>query len=124
MPVRNPSTPTFHINRLAVRAFCRKWHIAEMRLFGSALRDDFTDESDVDVLVSYEKGKYLSLFQRQQAQNELSKLLGREVDWLNINATLGNMPEHIRDEILATAEVIHSAGDTTDTERMDRTPLR
>ena len=116
MPVRNQSTPTLHLNRSAVQAFCRKWHIAEMRLFGSALRDDFTDESDVDVLVSYEEGKYLSLFQRQQAQNELSELLGREVDWLNINVALDNTPEHIRDEILATAEVIHSAGDTTDTQ--------
>lgn len=103
----NLSPPNLNLNRSAVRAFCRKWHIAELRLFGSALRDDFTESSDVDVLVSYEKGKYLSLSQRQRAQNELSELLGREVDWLNLKVAWGNMPEHIRDEILATAEVIY-----------------
>lgn len=102
-----PSLSTLNLNRHAVRAFCRKWHIAELRLFGSALRDDFTESSDVDVLVYYEKGKYLSLFQRRQAQDELSELFGREVDWLNINVALDSAPAHIRDEILATAEVIY-----------------
>lgn len=105
--MQNLSLPTLNLNRSAVRAFCRKWHIAELRLFGSALRDDFTESSDVDVLVSYERGEYLSLSQRQQAQNELSELLGREVDWLNLNVALDSTPEHIRDEILSTAEVIY-----------------
>lgn len=105
--MRNLPLPTLNLDRSAVRAFCRKWHIAELRLFGSVLRDDFTENSDVDVLVSYEKGKYLSLFQRWQAQNELSELLGWEVDWLNLNVALDSTPQHIRDEILATAEVLY-----------------
>jgi predicted nucleotidyltransferase len=38
-------------------AFCERNAIRKMWLFGSVLRDDFTDESDVDVIVEFEKGK-------------------------------------------------------------------
>jgi predicted nucleotidyltransferase len=36
-----------------IRAYCHKWRIRELALFGSVLRDDFGPDSDVDVLVSF-----------------------------------------------------------------------
>jgi len=36
-----------------VAEFCRKWRIRELALFGSVLRDDFGDDSDIDVLVTF-----------------------------------------------------------------------
>lgn len=33
--------------------FCRRWKIAELRVFGSALREDFRPESDLDLLVRF-----------------------------------------------------------------------
>jgi predicted nucleotidyltransferase len=36
-----------------IEAFCRKWRVQELSLFGSALRDDFGDDSDIDLLVSF-----------------------------------------------------------------------
>ena len=34
--------------------FCRGRHIRRLALFGSALRDDFRPDSDVDILVEFE----------------------------------------------------------------------
>jgi predicted nucleotidyltransferase len=39
-----------------IAEFCRRHRIKRLSLFGSVLRDDFTDESDVDVLVEFEEG--------------------------------------------------------------------
>lgn len=38
-----------------IRVFCQKWQIIEFALFGSALRDDFRPDSDLDVLVSFSR---------------------------------------------------------------------
>ena len=45
------------IPRRAVAEFCRRHHVRRLALFGSVLRDDFTSESDVDVLVEFEPGR-------------------------------------------------------------------
>ena len=37
-----------------IAAFCRRNKIRRLAIFGSVLRDDFTPESDVDVLVEFE----------------------------------------------------------------------
>ena len=60
-------------------AFCQRNHIRRLALFGSVLRDDFTPESDVDVLVGFEPGQTLGL-EFITMQDELSDILGRQVD--------------------------------------------
>lgn len=97
----------------AIELFCRKWRISEMCLFGSVLRDDFDEESDVDVLVSYEGDHYLDRPARLAAQEELSAILGRNVDWVNRLALSDEWaaswsPKPIREEILKTAQVIYA----------------
>ncbi len=37
-----------------IAEFCRRRHVRKLAFLGSVLRDDFTPESDVDVLVSFE----------------------------------------------------------------------
>ena len=37
----------------AIAAFCQRWQIVELALFGSVLRADFRPDSDVDVLVTF-----------------------------------------------------------------------
>lgn len=63
-------------------AFCRKWKIRELSLFGSVLRDDFGPKSDVDVLVSFEPDERWSLWDHYHMQEELKELFGRDVDLL------------------------------------------
>ncbi len=92
----------FRIDDATLAAFCRKHHIRRLALFGSVLRDDFTPESDIDVLVEFEPGRTpgLAFF---GMQDELSEIVGRRVD-LNTAACLSR---YFRDEVLAEAEVLY-----------------
>jgi hypothetical protein len=92
------------IPKAEIEAFCRRNRIRRLALFGSALRDDLTPESDVDLLVEFEPGTRVGLrfFVLEQ---ELSDLLGRKVD-LN---TPGFLSEHFREKVLAEAETLYVA---------------
>ena len=85
-----------------IAAFCRRHHIRKLAFFGSVLRDDFTPESDVDVLVEFEPGHTpgLAFFAMQR---ELSEILGRKVD-LN---TANDLSPYFRQEVLDEAEVLY-----------------
>ncbi len=88
------------IDREKIAEFCRRHHIRRLALFGSVLRDDFTPESDVDVLVEFEPEHVpgLAFFGMEE---ELSRLLGRKVD-LN---TPGFLSRQFREEVLTEAEI-------------------
>ncbi|MEM6425793.1 MAG: nucleotidyltransferase domain-containing protein [Cyanobacteria bacterium P01_D01_bin.128] len=60
--------------------FCQRWQVAELSLFGSALRDDFTENSDIDVLVAYLPTARRGLFEKIQMTEALEALLHRKVD--------------------------------------------
>ncbi len=85
-----------------IAAFCQKHHIRKLALFGSVLRDDFRPDSDVDVLVEFEPG-HVPGFGFITVQDELSALLGREVD-LN---TPGFLSRHFRQQVIDTALVLY-----------------
>jgi uncharacterized protein len=87
--------------------FCRRWKIAELALFGSVLRDDFSTDSDVDVLVVFESGAHWSLLDVIQAEQELSELLGRPADLVEKPVIEQSENWIRRREILATARVIY-----------------
>ena len=88
--------------------FCRTNGIASLAVFGSALRDDFGPQSDLDFLVEFEPGQTPGLRFVTMAA-ELSELLGRHVDLLT-RSSVERSPNYIRrKEILRTAEVIYAA---------------
>jgi uncharacterized protein len=64
--------------------FCRRWKIAELRVFGSALREDFRPDSDLDLLVSPRRGR--SLLDHVAMEEELSGIVGRRVDLVSQRA--------------------------------------
>jgi uncharacterized protein len=80
--------------------FCRKHRIKRLSLFGSVLRDDFTDESDIDVLVEFEE-EHTPGFAFFTIQRELSDILGRDVEL----HTPGFLSPYFRDEVIENAEV-------------------
>lgn len=95
--------------RIAIRkdeiaAFCRRHHIRRLALFGSVLREDFTPESDVDVLVEFESGHTPGLAIIAM-QDELAAIVGRKVD-LSTQACLS---PYFRQEVLDEAEVLYDA---------------
>jgi len=87
-----------------IAAFCRRHRIRRLSLFGSVLRDDFGPESDVDVLVEFERGATpgLAFF---TIQDELTEIVGRKVDL----HTAASLSKYFRDEVLAEAEVQYDA---------------
>lgn len=111
----NPSTDQVNIyQRLGITpadlaAFCQRWDIAEVWLFGSVLRDDFRPDSDIDILISYFPGKTKSLLERVQIKYELEALCGREVDVMTKKAIEQSRNPLRRREILGSARSVYVA---------------
>ncbi len=63
-----------------LEAFCQRWQVQELALFGSVLTTNFGDNSDIDVLVSFQPATNRSLLDLIQAEIELSGIMGKPVD--------------------------------------------
>src|SRR5438874_7752382 len=74
------------IDEKVLDEFCRRWKIAKLELFGSALRDDFNTQSDIDLLVTYQPDARWGLFQHVGIEEELATLMGRKVDLITRDA--------------------------------------
>ena len=94
------------LDREALAEFCRKWRIRELSIFGSALRDDFGPESDLDFLVSFEPDAGWDLFDMFDMKEELEKRFGRQVDFVEKEALRNPWRRY---EILRTCEVVYAA---------------
>jgi predicted nucleotidyltransferase len=90
--------------------FCKRWKIATLEIFGSALRDDFTEASDIDLLYVFEEDANWSLFDVLAAEEELGAILGRKVDLVSRHAIENSENWMRRREILETSRVLYSAG--------------
>ena len=77
----------------------------EFSLFGSALREDFKPQSDIDILVTFAPTAHIGLFEIAQMQIELEGVFKRPVDLVE-KASLRN--PFCRREILQTAKVIYA----------------
>ena len=97
------------IPKAKLSEFCRRWNISELALFGSALREDFRPDSDVDVLVSFAPQARVTLFDMAQMQNELKDIFKREVDLVSKRGLENSRNYLRRKQILDSAQVIHVA---------------
>jgi len=61
------------IPKKGIGTFCRRNHIRKRAFFGSVLRDDFTPESDMDVLVEFEPGARVGLITLAGMEIELTR---------------------------------------------------
>jgi hypothetical protein len=91
----------------AIRAFCEKWKLDELSLFGSVLRDDFRPESDVDVLIHFAPGGEMTFESFFEMRDELSAIFeGRSIDL--VQRQLVKNPFR-RYDILTTRQVVYAA---------------
>jgi uncharacterized protein len=98
-------SPHISIDRQTLAEFCRKHYIKSLSIFGSALRDDFRPDSDVDVLVEFQPDHVPGL-DFVAIERELSGLLqGRRVDMV----TPKFLSPRLRSQILASAEPLYVA---------------
>lgn len=100
----------FAIPKQDIAAFCQRHRIRRLSLFGSVLRDDFNPESDVDVLVEFQPGETVSLAKLFAMEDELTAIIGHEVD-LGDRRSVEEDPNYIRRRhILKSAEVVYEEG--------------
>ena len=88
---------------------CRRWRIAELALFGSALRDDFGPDSDIDLLGAFAPNAGWSVLDHVRMEDELGDLLGRRVDLVSRRAVEGSRNWIRRRAILSGATTIYAA---------------
>ncbi|MCY3832661.1 MAG: nucleotidyltransferase domain-containing protein [Chloroflexi bacterium] len=63
-----------------IREYCAGQPISKLSVFRSAVRDEMTPESDIDLLVDYSPGARVGYFELAQQEIDLSELIGRKVD--------------------------------------------
>ena len=85
---------------------CSRYSIVELGVFGSSLRDDFGDASDIDFLVTFKSDAKISLFDIMDLEEELKKKFNREIDVVEKEA-LRN--PYRRRNILETSEIVYAA---------------
>ncbi len=95
------------VDRDRLAEFCREHHIRQLAIFGSALRDDFSTKSDIDILVEFEPEDIPGLLGISRLERELSTLFGgRKVDL----RTPEDLSRYFREDVLRDAEVQYAKG--------------
>lgn len=89
-----------------IAAFCRKWRVAELSLFGSVLRNDFRPDSDVDVLIAFPLGCSPSLEDWLDMEDELRAIFGRRIDLVERRLVDNPFRRH---HILTHRQVVYAA---------------
>ena len=89
-----------------IEEFCKRHYIRKLSLFGSALRDDFSPESDLDILVEFDPAHIPGLIRLAGMQIELSEILGRKVDM----RTAQDLSRYFRQEVVNSAKVQYAEG--------------
>lgn len=89
----------------ALARLCAEFGVQELAAFGSVLRDDFSDASDVDLLVEFQPGRRVGLFELLRLQNRLEDLVRRRVDLVPKDG----LKPLVRDQVLSGARTVYAA---------------
>ncbi len=92
-----------------LEAWCRRWQVAELAFFGSVLRDDFSPDSDVDLLIRFSDSSTWNLLDHIAMEEELATFFGRKVDLVSRRAVEGSHNPIRRRHILDSALVVYAA---------------
>ena len=100
-----PGPGRFDVSRKALAKLCQQHGVRRLALFGSALREDFSESSDVDVLVEFDPGARVTFFSLSRVEDDLSRLFGRRAD-VHVGRSLS---PYLRDRVLAQARDLYVA---------------
>lgn len=84
---------------------CRRYHVQELSLFGSAVRGEMGPDSDLDFLVEFEPGARIGLIKFESFVDELELLSGRRIDLV----TKSGLKPWVRPSVLKDALVIYAS---------------
>ncbi len=97
-------------NREVLGSFCRERGIARLELFGSALRDDFRNDSDVDLLATFRDDAHPTLLDWADMQDKLAGVFGHRVDLVSRRAIERSRNLYRQHAILSTATPLYVEG--------------
>ncbi|MBE9241568.1 nucleotidyltransferase family protein [Synechocystis salina] len=99
----------FKIPQRTLVELCQQWHISELALFGSALTEDFHEDSDIDLLISFAPDARQGLLTLAKIKHQFEEILHRKVD-LVVKAAIEEGDNLIRrQEILNSAVTIYES---------------
>jgi len=98
--------PKLEINENKVKEIASSYKILELYIFGSALRQDFNDKSDIDLLIKLSKDSGYSIFELIEIKEKFEKLFNRKIDLVELE---GLRNPYRKEEILKTAKMIYAA---------------
>ncbi len=93
----------------SIAAFCRRWDVVVFELFGSSTGDRFTQESDIDVLITFAQDAKRSLLDMVPMREELEQLFGRPVDLLTRPSVERSRNPVRREMILGSTRTLYAA---------------
>lgn len=96
--------PNVQIDQAALAELCRRYHIVELKVFGSALTESFDCDSDIDLLATFAPGQTPG-WEIVEIEHALADAFKRPIDLL----TEGSLRPRWRDEVLHAAEVLYAA---------------
>jgi len=79
--------------------FREKYGVTEIGLFGSVVRNEHKEDSDIDILISYDSKKMKSLFRYIELQEELERVFGKKVDLVNKKTIVPYLRKRILEEV-------------------------
>ncbi|HEB71850.1 MAG TPA: nucleotidyltransferase [Nitrospirae bacterium] len=97
---------TFAVNKSELAEFCRNNNIRKLSVFGSALTSYFDEESDIDLLVEFERGCKIGFFHLAELEIKLSEMFGRKVDL----RTFHELSRYFRQNVLREARPLYARG--------------
>jgi len=100
----NIRVPSEEIKRL-----CTKWNIKDLSVFGSVLREDFSDQSDIDILLTFDDDASYGFFELSEIQEEFVLLFKRKVDVVTRNGVESSRNNLRKKAILNSARTLYAS---------------
>jgi len=97
------------ISEEGLAGFCKKWKITKLELFGSALRDDFGQDSDLDFLVTFDGEARWSLLDHIRMEDDLMAIASRPVDMITRRSVESDRNWIRRKKILGNTQLLYAA---------------
>ena len=85
--------------------FCKSNKIKKLSLFGSYLKNKYNAESDIDLLVEFEKNTGYGLLDITRIERELSEMIKKKVDL----RTPEELSKYFRDKVVKESLVKYEA---------------
>ncbi|MGF1537650.1 MAG: nucleotidyltransferase family protein [Elainellaceae cyanobacterium] len=106
LPLHSAQHKLIQLCDTSLKTLCQRNFITKLSLFGSALREDFTQESDIDLLVEFEANHTPTLLKLARMERELATLFGdRKIDL----RTPEELSPYFRDKVISEAVVLYDS---------------